>query len=51
MLDISKMQEVSVVKRTELYQHLLKQIFDEYNLLKSEVLKEHLLSKGNNFET
>lgn len=34
MLDISKTQEESVVKRTELYQHLLKQIFDDHNLLK-----------------
>ena len=42
MLDISKTQEESVVKRTELYQHLLKQIFDDHNLLKKEILKEHL---------
>jgi|GEM_PF-7045708 len=42
ILNTSKIQEESIVNRTKLYQHLLKKNFDDYNLLKVEVLKEHL---------
>lgn len=45
MFDISKTQEESIIKRTKLYQYYLKKNFDDYNLLKVEIMKEHLEKK------
>lgn len=42
LLDTTDEEEQSIKNRTELYCHELTMVFDDYNLLKAEIMKEHI---------